>query len=194
MSDRPHPYRAFSADGHVAEWAQWNSAETEQLSLSWENEAWTASGMVTHQRIQYVLRISPNWQVRQFLLFRDLEEPDLWLGTDGHGRWGEMNGEHRPDLDGCIDLELGCTPFTTTLPIRRLPLRLGHTADITVARVDIETLGIVPVRRRYTRVDHHVWHVRNLDDHKPDEFKVVEFEVDEYGLAKDYPGRFRRVS
>ena len=118
-------------------------------------------------------------------------KPDLWLGTDGHGRWGEMNGEHRPDLDGCIDIDLACTPSPITLPIRRLPLHLGHAAEITVAQVDVETLGIVPVRKRYTRLDHHRWQVHHLDAALDD---TVEFDVDDYGLSKDYPGRFRRVS
>ena len=62
MSDHPHPYRAFSADGHAAMWSGWDSPATEQLTLTWENEAWTASGTVADQRIQYVLRISPTWQ------------------------------------------------------------------------------------------------------------------------------------
>lgn len=198
MIDHPHPYRAFSADGHQAEWVHWESATVEQLTLRWENEAWTASGIIGdenaehgylgHDDIQYVMRISPTWQVRQFLLFRDMEEPDLWLGTDSHGRWGEMNGEHRRDLDGCIDVDLLCTPFTSTLPIRRLPLHIGDSAEISVARIDVETLGIVPVRQRYTRVDQHLWDFDDLDSGTSHQF-----EVDEFGLLRDYPTRFRRV-
>ena len=193
MSDHPRPYKAFSADGHHAEWAHWESAKVEQLTLTWENEAWTASGMVghdglEHDSVQYVMRISPTWHVRQFLLFRDMEDPDLWLGTDSHGRWGEMNGEHRLDLDGCIDLELLCTPFTSTLPIRRLPLHIGDSAEISVARIDVETLGIVPVRQRYTRVGQHLWDFDDLDSGTSHQF-----EVDEFGLPRDYPTRFRRV-
>lgn len=141
-----------------------------------------------HDSVQYVMRISPTWHVRQFLLFRDMEDPDLWLGTDSHGRWGEMNGEHRLDLDGCIDLELLCTPFTSTLPIRRLPLHIGDSAEISVARIDVETLGIVPVRQRYTRVGQHLWDFDDLDSGTSHQF-----EVDEFGLPRDYPTRFRRV-
>lgn len=155
----------------------------------WENEAWTASGLVGHNNVQYVMRISPTWHVRQFLLFRDMPDPDLWLGTDGHGRWGEMNGEHRLDLDGCIDLELLCTPFSNTLPIRRLPLHIGDSAEILTARLDVETLGIVPVRQRYTRLDQHVWVLDNIDNGDSQQF-----EVDEFGLVRDVPARFRRVS
>ncbi len=152
----------------------------EELTLVWDNEAWTATGAVEREQVQYVVRISPAWQVRQFLLFRDMDEPDLWIGTDGNGRWGEMNGAHREELDGCVDIELACTPFTHTIPIRRLPLHVGHSAEITVASIDVETLDIQPVRQRYTRIDTHRWQVTQLDT---DTSK--EFDVDEYGLPTD---------
>ena len=117
-----------------------------------ENEAWTAMGEVGHERVTYVVRLSPTWNVRQFLLFRDLDEPDLWLGTDGDGRWGEMNGSHRTELDGCRDLHLACSPFTDTIAIRRLQLDVGDAADVISVAVDVENLGVVPTRRRYEHV------------------------------------------
>ena len=135
-------WRAFSADGHDVRWATWDGEHTEHLTLRWENEAWTATGQVGRERVQYVLRLAPTWRVRQFLLFRDLDEPDLWLATDGHARWGEMNGAHRPELDGCTDIELACSPFPATLPIRRLPLEVGDAAELPVVTVDVETLAV----------------------------------------------------
>ena len=107
--------------------------------------------------MQYVVRLSATWQVRQFLLFRDLDEPDLWLATDGSGRWGEMNGAHRPELDGCYDIDLACTPFTKSLPIRRLPLHVGDSADLPVVTVDVETLDVRAATHRYVRLDTHRW-------------------------------------
>ncbi|MEO6123904.1 MAG: putative glycolipid-binding domain-containing protein [Ilumatobacteraceae bacterium] len=184
----PEPYLAFSADGHDAAWSPWDTDHVENVSIRWENEAWTATGSVGREDIQYVIRISPMWQVRQFLLFRDLDEPDLWLGTDGHGRWGEMNGDHRPDLDGCVDLDLACTPFTNMLPIRRLPLHVGDTADITVASIDVETLGIRPDHQRYTRLETHRWRFEQLATGL-----VQEFDVDRHGLVRDAPTLYRRL-
>ncbi|CAB4867683.1 unannotated protein [freshwater metagenome] len=207
MSDHPDLYRPFSADGHTARWQSLRAADTaadtavgerdatetaeavDDVTLSWDNEAWTASGLVGREQVQYVLRISPTWQVRQFLLFRDMDEPDLWVGTDGGGRWGEMNGAHRPELDGCVDIELACTPFTHTLPVRRLPLHVGHAADIVVAVVDVETLDIQAAQRRYTRLDTHHWRVEDTAN-----ATVVEFDVDEFGLAGDYSTLFRRLA
>ena len=122
-------YRAFPADGVEARWTTWDGEHAEQLTLRWENEGWTASGRVSREQVEYVIRLSPLWHVRQFLLFRDLPEPDLWLGTDGGGRWGEMNGAHRPELDGARDVALEVTPFTLSLPIRRLPVRAADAVD-----------------------------------------------------------------
>ena len=178
---------AFPADGYTARWQTWDGEDDETLTLTWENEGWTAIGEVSRERISYVVRLTSTWQVSQFLLFRDQDEPDLWLGTDGGARWGEVNGAHRPDLDGCIDVDLGCTPFTNTLPIRRLALDVGDSADVVAARIDVETLGVVPVHHRYEHLAPGRWHHLDVDSGAE-----ADFAVDEYGLVQDYPGRFRR--
>ncbi len=179
---------AFPADGYTARWQRWDEQGGDTIHLRWENEGWTATGEVAGANVSYVLRLSAMWQVRQFLLFRDMDEPDLWLGNDGSGRWGEINGAHRPDLDGCHDIDLPVTPFTNTVPIRRLQLDVGHAADLSTAVVDVETLGVVPVRQRYHHVRERRFAYANLDSG----FET-EFDVDEYGLVHDYPDHFRRV-
>lgn len=180
-------WRAFSADGHDVTWETWDGEHTEHVTLRWENEAWTASGDVGRERVQYVLRLGPTWRVRQFLLFRDLAEPDLWLATDGHNRWGEINGAHRPELDGCVDVELSCSPFPVTLPIRRLPLEIGDRAETPVAVIDVETLAVDVASRRYERLQELRWRVTDAATGE-----ATEFDVDDHGVVVDQPGRFRR--
>ncbi|MEI8240180.1 MAG: putative glycolipid-binding domain-containing protein [Actinomycetota bacterium] len=184
----PFP-EAHDPGGHVVSWSTWDAEHSDTVCIRWENEGFTVSGTATRERVDYVLRLSSTWQVRQFILFRDLDEPDLWLATDGAGRWGEMNGVHRTELDGCYDIHLGCTPFTATLPIRRLPLLDGHTAELPVVHIDTDTLEVVAVTLRYTRLDTHHWRIERADsDH------VVEVEVDKHGVVVDHPGEFRRSS
>ncbi len=170
-------------------WSTWEGDHEEHLTLRWENEAWTACGDVGRERVQYVLRVAPTWWVRQLLLFRDLDEPDLWLATDGHSRWGEVNGAHRPELDGCTDIELPCSPFPVTLPIRRLPLGVGHGAEMPVITVDVETLAVDVAPRRYERLAERRW--RRTDTSTGAE---QEFDVDAYGVVIDQPGQFRRTA
>jgi len=184
---------AHGPDGHDVRWATWAGDGLETTNIRWENEGFTVSGIVGEaagrEHVQYVLRLTASWQVRQFLLFRDLDEPDLWLATDGSGRWGEMNGAHRTELDGCYDVELACTPLTKTLPIRRLPLLDGDTAELPVVTINPDTLEVSPGLHRYTRIGANRWlHEDSRDG------SSIEFDVDEFGLVVDYPALFRRVS
>ncbi len=179
---------AFPADGYTVRWQTWDGEGDETVTLRWENEGWTALGEVTRERVSYVIRLSATWQVRQFLLFRDQDEPDLWLGTDGSGRWGEMNGAHRPDLDGCTDIDLHATPFTNSIPIRRLQLDSGDAAEITVALIDVDTLGVIPVQQRYEHLPTGEWRKMHVKTGA-----ALDFRVDAYGLVHDEPELFRRV-
>mgnify|MGYP000953602848 CR=1 FL=1 len=169
-----------------ARWSSWDDAGIEDLTVRWDNGGWTAEGEVGGVDVHYVIRMSEFWEVRQFLLFRDMQEPDLWLARDRFGRWGEVNGAIRADLAGCEDLSLACTPFTHTIPLRRLGLAIGADVAVTAAHVDVETLGVVPVRRHYTRLGEHRWRVES-------DGATEEWDTDERWVAHDLPGRFRRL-
>jgi hypothetical protein len=179
---------AFPADGYTVRWQTWDGTGDETVTLRWENEGWTAMSDVTREAVSYVIRLSPMWHVRQFLLFRDADDPDLWLGNDGSNRWGELNGAHRTELDGCSDIDLHITPFTNTLPIRRMQLDIGDGADVTAAVVDVETLGVIPVQHRYEHLAPGEWRKTHLKTGVS-----IEFRVDNYGLVQDEPDLFRRV-
>ena len=169
-------------------WASWAGDTLEVLRLGWENAGWTAEGVIGGIDIHYAVRLDEHWNVRQFVLFRDMEDPDLWLARDVAGQWGEMNGVYRHELDGCTDIDLVSTPFTTTLPIRRLDLGVGQKADVVAAWIDHETLRIAAVRQRYARLDERRWRFESLETGYD-----VELEVDEHGLVLDYPDEFRRI-
>ena len=177
----------------TATWRSWTGHTTEVLHLGEESGGWTADGTISGLDVQYVVRLDAHWHVRQFLLFRDLDEPDLWLATDGSGRWGEMNGAHRPDLNGCHDIDLVATPFLRSIPMRRLALGLavGESTEIAVAMIDPETLHVLPVRHRYLRTDERQWRHQTIDGggDAREEWVVT---LDEHDLPLDVPDRFRR--
>lgn len=201
---RPRGFAPLPLDGLRVDWTSARGGG-ESLLLRFENEGWTAEGSVetgeAGRGFQYVMRLSATWHLQQMLLFRDLDEPDLWLANDGRGKWGEMNGAVRRELGGCDDVDLLLSPFTSTMGIRRLDLAVGESRDVETATVDTETLAIERVRLRYLRVDAERWSVARLDvydDLYPASATthggtVDEFAVDEFGLALDLPGRFSRV-
>lgn len=181
-------YRPPSASGHSITWTRWNGSPGSSVELRWENEGWTAEVALHMDDAVAIIRMSAQWQVQQMLLFRDMPEPDLWLATDGHGRWGEMNGAHRTELDGCVDIDFAGTPFTNSIITHRLPLHVGHTADLHIITIDVETLSVVSAPYRYTRHDENAWEYTSLLTGRQHAASV-----DEFGLVVDEHETFRRL-
>src|SRR5262245_31311689 len=105
-------------------------------------------------RLEYQIRLDPAWQIQECVLRlvrRDgARDQTFRLSTDGQGHWTAGTGADCSSLDGCLDLDISCTPFTNTLPIRRLGLTPGESADLLVVCLAIPELSLRPVRQRYT--------------------------------------------
>ena len=65
-------------------------------------------------------------------------------------RW-LRNGEVIPELAGAIDVDLGFTPATNTLPIRRLQLEVGQSAPVMSAWLRFPELALELLEQTYTR-------------------------------------------
>lgn len=159
------------------------------MTIGFENEAWTVQGIVSGADVHYVVRMSALWRVQQMLLFRDLDEPDLWLANDGKGRWGEVNGSERRELGGCEDVDVRCSAVTRTLGIRRLDLAIGTTKVVDTVVVDSDSLAVSRSRLTYLREAPRTWRVE-----RDDGFPTHRFDIDDFGLPLDIPGFFVRVT
>jgi uncharacterized protein len=79
----------------------------------------------------------------------------LTMSADDRRRW-QVDGRHRPQLDGCIDVDVAATPLTNTFPIRRLRgLALGQQVTTPIAWVDVPDLGVTRVEQTYRRLPDH---------------------------------------
>jgi hypothetical protein len=85
-----------------------------------------------------------------------MEVRTIELRSNSIGHW-ELNGTAAPNLKGCSDIDLGWTPATNTIPVRRLNLELGHTASIVAAWVRFPELDVVANRQHYTRMAPDRW-------------------------------------
>jgi uncharacterized protein len=83
------------------------------------------------------------------------------MTSDHVGQW-EMDGRPAPVLDGCRDIDLGWTPATNTIPIRRLGLETGETATL-AAWVRFPELDVVANEQHYTRLAQDRWRYRSGD-------------------------------
>jgi hypothetical protein len=85
----------------------------------------------------------------------DGSERGLRLEAD-QGRW-RIDGAPRADLDGCVDVDLGWTPATNTLPIRRLDLEVDVPVELSVAWLRFPELTVERSTQTYTRLGATTW-------------------------------------
>ncbi|MGE5812919.1 MAG: putative glycolipid-binding domain-containing protein, partial [Acidobacteriota bacterium] len=139
--------------------------------------------------IEYEIRCDQDWRTRTVRLRAraGVEDRELRLDVDPQGRW-KLNAQRRADLEGCLDVDLGFSPSTNTLPIRRLRLNLNAHETITAAWVEFPSLAVHRVEQRYTRIRKDRYKYENL----PTGF-VAEVTVDATGLVVSYPPGWERL-
>jgi uncharacterized protein len=114
--------------------------------------------------IEYDVLLDNHWRPRSCDVRVNLstQVQTINLRSNHVGRW-ELNGEVAPHLDGCEDLDLGWTPATNTVPIRRLDLKVGGTADINAAWIRFPELDVVASEQHYARLAPHRWRYQSGD-------------------------------
>ncbi len=116
---------------------------------------------------------------------------DGWLGektvrilvTAGSGRRWRINEAEQPGVASCIDVDLNFSPSTNLIPIRRLNLAAGESAEVTAAWLRFPEFKLEPLQQQYTRLDESTYHYESAGG----QF-VADLKVNRQGFVIDYPG------
>lgn len=170
---------------------QWRSAEldsAERFTGRRTAEGWRLDGLVVlpvggePSRIAYRVETDPAWRTRRVEVAVGSEGGDRRITFEATpaGGW-TVDGGPVPELDGCVDVDLGFTPATNTLSIRRLAgtLALGETRELAVAWLPFPEL----VARR--NVQSYTWLGGDRWLYRSDEFEA-ELVVDPDGYVLRY--------
>lgn len=183
------------ASPRTVRWSAWEGGDAglEHVDLRPEGGTLRVSGVVIGFTdgaafgLAYRLLIAEGWRLREAHL-STASGLELRLQSDGRGNW-HVDGRPEPALQGCIDIDIQATPFTNTLPIRRLTLETGESATISVVYVNVPSLGIERLTQRYTALQSRsLYRFEGLDTG----FQA-DLPLDADGLVLDYPDLFRRM-
>jgi hypothetical protein len=173
---------------HVASvaWRRLDHPATEYCSL-WEagELGWAVDGVVVGAldgapyRIVYQIHCAPDWRTERFALRLDRGDRAETL---------ELSRAESVEFAGRLDADLGFSPSTNTLPVRRLGLPVGGSAEIEAAWVRFPELDVLPLRQRYTRLADRTYRYESLDSGF-----ARDLSVDEHGLVVDYAGLWERI-
>lgn len=184
----------------IVRWTDWEGAGLELCALREDADGLSLEGALVGTReglygASYQVRTDARFRTREVEV-RYAGGARLHVASDGEGRWRDLlHNASLSDLDGCLDVDIGVTPATNTLPIRRLNLAANESRDIVVAYVPLPsqiTGSFRPTRadQRYTclapgRTYRYEGLFRSF---------VADLDIDGAGLVLDYPPMFRRVA
>jgi hypothetical protein len=141
-------------------------------------------------KIEYRIQTNPNWETVFFEINSRHSNQIQVIRFEGDGKGNWLNNSKKTSqFSGCIDVDIPLTPFTNTLPIRRLNLSKNEAKEIQVVYCDILGQQLKPVRQKYTCLSNSNYHYENV----PNDFEAT-IEIDDEGFVIDYPSLFARTA
>jgi hypothetical protein len=171
-------WRGFYLPGHEA-------CQLLQLDSSWHL---TGVALFSYQeqpcRLDYRIVCDSGWRTQSGKVVGWLDETEVHieLAVDRNCHW-QINGEARPEVSGCTDLDLNFSPSTNLLPIRRLKLAIGQSAEIRAAWLRFPSFELEPLPQIYRRLDESTYHYQSGGG----QF-VADLQVNATGFVTNYPG------
>jgi hypothetical protein len=197
--------------GHVLRAVLWQGvfrSGAEWCELAREENGWRLSGTALVATggepsfARYDIALAADWSTHQARIELRTgvaaQERRLHLRTDQDRVWHvERDPESGADVPyddlkavrGLIDIDLGFTPATNTLPICRLAPAVGQAVDVTALWVRFPELTIEPLPQRYTRSSEYRYRYESAGG-----AFVADLEVDDLGLVVTYEGGWRRIA
>lgn len=156
-----------------------------KLTDGWEL---VGTALLAHEgqpcRLDYRVSCDHAWATRKTTVRGSIgsRPVDLLVTVDASGRW-RVDGADVPAVAGCIDVDLGFSPSTNLLPIRRLDLAPGEAADVRAAWLPFPSLELEPLPQRYVRESETTYRYES----RGGQFTRV-LQVDPSGFVLSYPG------
>ncbi|WP_411033420.1 putative glycolipid-binding domain-containing protein [Shinella sp. BYT-45] len=139
--------------------------------------------------VRYGIDLDARWRVRAFVV-EETAGRRIAMTSDGEGRWRREDGAPLPAFDGCIDIDLAGSPFTNTLPIRRLTIAAGEKSPLlAMVYVPFDTFEPIVDEQIYTCIAPANRYLYEAADGT----FTAELSVDADGFVTDYPTLFSRL-
>ena len=179
----------------VARWQDWSGESIEHLVVREDPDEIVAEAAILGTldddtfAAWYWILCDRSWRVRKVEIGQIGHDREVELGSDGVGNWVDASATPLAQLKGAIDIDISITPFTNTLPIRRLRLQPGQSKEILAVYVQLPGLTVTTDRQRYTCLESDgLYRYESIDS-----AFIRDVEVDDQGLVVTNPGLFRRT-
>jgi hypothetical protein len=104
--------------------------------------------------LRYTLRCAGDWTTRYAMVDGSIDQSPIKIIVSRNavtGAW-MRDGVPQRQIARCVDIDLGFSPITNTLPIRRLGLGIGQGAAVRAAWLQFPDFELEVLDQRYERV------------------------------------------
>ncbi|SNR37644.1 putative glycolipid-binding domain-containing protein [Puniceibacterium sediminis] len=133
--------------------------------------------------LDYVVRCGPDWTTTSADITGNHGDTRVALRLVRSGAAWQLNGVVQPQVAGATDIDLGFTPATNLMPLRRLP-DIGR-LPCRAAWLRDPSGTVEPLDQVYTRQRGHVVQYRAEQTGYSTQFRV-----NEHGFVTQYPGHW----
>lgn len=170
-------------------WRRLDSPGHEACRLLSRDSGWQLSGtaVFAHEgqpcQLRYLILCDAGWHTAATTVTGWVGAAAVEIELTAHpDRTWRLNGRACPAVAGCIDVDLGFSPSTNMLPIRRLALAVGQEAAVRAAWLGFPGLTLAPLEQRYRRIGGGVYRYESAGG----KF-VTQLDVNAAGLITRYP-------
>lgn len=174
-------------------WKGCYSSTTEYMEIS-QGESIIVRGHITGEEegipyyTSYIIYADQQWEVRSVsVIVKSINTIEFFFEKK-NTNWINREGVEMMELKDCIDIDISLTPFTNTLPVRRLRIPKGETREITVLYFKLPEGEFYSMQQRYTNIDDRFYKYENVDGG----YSAM-LELDNEGMVVYYPGRWQRM-
>lgn len=154
------------------------------------NDGWELSGTALFSyehspcKLDYVVNCDTDWRAKGAKIIGAIGAKDIniQVSVDREQKW-YLNEVESPAVAGCLDIDLGFSPSTNLLPIRRLSLPVGQEAEVRAAWLPFPSLTFELLPQVYRREGQHIYKYES----RGGAFTRL-LEINEVGFVTNYPG------
>jgi hypothetical protein len=139
--------------------------------------------------VHYDIDCDENWSARSVTIDQTLGGVRRRMRLERAADGWLIDGGRDSQLDGCAEPDLGLTPSTNALAIRRLGLAIGQAAEIRCAWIKFPALSVEPSLQRYERLGERDYRYINVASGF-----TARVEVDALALPVTYENIWTRIA
>lgn len=173
----------------AALWRRLDAPGHDACRLVRQADGWRLEGTAVFRlgarpaRLDYRITCDASWRTVRGEIHGWLAGDPVRHEVERSGGIWTLDGRPQPDVERHVDLDLGFTPATNLLQLRRIALAVGEGADVPVAWLDVEGETLAALPQHYERRSETTYWYES-----PSAGYRALLEVDAAGFIRRYPG------